>query len=62
MTTLTTTNGDLFRIAAEQYGDATFAVQLMEANGTDDWLLPGAPTTVTLPATRASTDGVPNGD
>lgn len=59
--TLTIAGGDLYRIAAEQYGDATLAVQLMQANGLSDPLLPAGPTTILLPATLAGTDGVPSG-
>ncbi len=60
-TTLTVAGGDLYRIAAEQYGDASLFVQLMEANGLTDPVLPAGLTQIVLPAGLVSTDGVPNG-
>lgn len=58
--TLIVAGGDLYRIALEQYDDATLAVQLMQANGLDDPILPAGPNTIFLPAALAGTDGVPN--
>ncbi len=48
MRTLTIAGGNLFRIAAEQLGDATQWVRIAELNGRSDPVLRGL-TTLTLP-------------
>jgi L-ascorbate metabolism protein UlaG (beta-lactamase superfamily) len=49
MRTLTVTTGNLFRIAAEQLGDATQWIRIAQVNALSDPILPNGATTLKLP-------------
>lgn len=56
MRTLTTAGGNLFRIAAEQLGDATQWVRIAELNGLTDPVLTGL-TTLRIPDFNSAAGG-----
>ena len=56
MNTLTIAGGNLFRIAAEQLGDATQWIRVAQLNGLRDFLVPGV-VTLQLPEINANAGG-----
>ncbi len=60
MSTLTTAGGNLFRIAAEQLGDATQLIRIAQLNDISDPMLTGL-VTLTLPdQDQAAGGGIAN--
>lgn len=59
MKTITVAGGNLFAIAAQQYGDATQWYRIAAANGLDDPFLDGV-VTLSIPSaqTTGGTDGI----
>lgn len=59
MRTILVTGGNLFRIAAEQLGDATQWLRIAQANGMSDPFLPGGqgPVPLRIPDTDAGAGG-----
>lgn len=47
--TMNVAGGNLFRVAADAYGDATLWYAIAEANGLWDPMLPAAPMTLIIP-------------
>ena len=60
MTTLTTAGGNLFRIAAEQLGDATQWIRIAQLNGISDPMLTGLVTLKLPDPDPAAGGGVAN--
>ncbi len=58
MTKITVAGGNLFAIAAQQYGDATAWLQIARANGLSDPFLSGLVTLTIPPYDRAQSGGV----
>ena len=54
---ITVSGGNLFAIAAAQYGSALFWAQIAQANGLVDPVITGT-VTLTLPASPVSTGGI----
>ncbi len=57
-TTLTTIGGDLYRVALDQFGDATQWWRIAAANGLTDPVLAGQVTLV-IPDAAPALDGLP---
>lgn len=55
--TITVINGDLFKIAAQEYGDAMLWSAIAQANNLFDPIVPG-PITLTLPNNPRETGGL----
>ena len=56
MNTITTAGGNLFRIAADQLGDATQWIRIAQLNGLSDFLVQGL-VTLQLPSTNPNAGG-----
>ncbi len=56
MRTITVTGGNLFRVAAQQLGDATQWIRIAQANGLSDPMLTGL-LTLSIPAVDPSAGG-----
>jgi hypothetical protein len=57
--TLTVVGGNLYQIAEQLYGDATFAIALMQANNLTDYLIDGQVTLIIPPYDSSYAGGLP---